>query len=102
MTCARWPRPVRSSGCSGCHDPRSGVHAPDLNGLYGRTVPLADGTTVRVDDRYLHDSILLPQKEVAAGYPPIMPSYQGQIGEEEVLALIAYLKTWGGVEREQH
>jgi cytochrome c oxidase subunit II len=92
----------RSYGCSGCHDPRSSVHAPDLNGLYGRTVPLADGTTVRVDDRYLHDSILLPQKEVAAGYPPIMPSYQGQIGEEEVLALIAYLKTLGGAEREQH
>jgi cytochrome c oxidase subunit 2 len=39
---------------------------------------------------------------VAAGYPPIMPSYQGQIGEEEVLALIAYLETLGGAEREQH
>jgi cytochrome c oxidase subunit 2 len=86
----------RRSGCSGCHDPHSGVHAPDLNGLYGQTVPLADATTVRVDDRYLHDSIMLPQKEIAAGYAPIMPSYQGRIGEEDVLALIAYLKTTGG------
>jgi cytochrome c oxidase subunit 2 len=90
----------RRAGCSGCHDPGSGVHAPDLRGLYGRTVPLSDGTPVRVDARYLHDSIMLPRKEVAAGYAPIMPSYQDQLGEEDVLALIAYLKTIGGAERE--
>jgi cytochrome c oxidase subunit II len=92
----------RRYGCSGCHDPHSSVHAPDLSGLYGQTVPLADGTTVRADDRYLHDSIMLPRKQVAAGYAPIMPSYQGQIGEEDVLALIAYLKTVGGAQHEQH
>jgi cytochrome c oxidase subunit II len=85
----------RQLGCSGCHEPRSGVHAPDLEGLYGRTVPLADGSQVRADARYLHDSILLPKKQVAAGYAPIMPSYSGRIGAEDVLALVAYLKTRG-------
>ncbi|MEI7035331.1 cytochrome c oxidase subunit II [Fulvimonas yonginensis] len=83
----------RQLGCSGCHDPRSGVHAPDLYGLYGRTVPLADGAQVLADERYLHDSILLPKKQIAAGYAPIMPSFEGRIGEEDVLALVAYLKT---------
>jgi cytochrome c oxidase subunit 2 len=73
-----------------------------LEGLYGRTVPLQDGTWVRVDDRYVHDSILLPAKEVAAGYEPIMPAYSGRIGEEDVLALIAYLKVSGGASDEQH
>lgn len=82
----------RRLGCSGCHDPHSSVHAPDLDGLYQSTVPLASGAQVRADDRYLHDSILLPGKDVAAGYDPIMPSYQGRISEADVLALIAYLK----------
>jgi cytochrome c oxidase subunit 2 len=85
----------RQLGCSGCHDPQSGVHAPRLENLYGRTVPLADGSQVLADERYLHDSILLPKKEIAAGYAPIMPSYEGRIGEEDVLALVAYLKTRG-------
>jgi cytochrome c oxidase subunit 2 len=83
----------RRFGCSGCHDPQSGVHAPDLDGLYGSTVPLADGSQVRADERYLHDSIMLPNSQVAAGYPAIMPSYQGRIDESEVLALVAYLKS---------
>jgi cytochrome c oxidase subunit 2 len=83
----------RQLGCSGCHDPRSGVHAPDLYDLYGRTVPLSGGSQVLADERYLHDAILLPRKQVAAGYAPIMPSFEGRIGEEDVLALVAYLKT---------
>ncbi|HEY1588262.1 MAG TPA: cytochrome c oxidase subunit II [Rhodanobacter sp.] len=83
----------RQFGCSGCHDPQSGVHAPDLDGLYGSTVPLADGSQVRADERYLHDSIMLPKIQIAAGYAPIMPSYQDRIDESDVLALVAYLKS---------
>ncbi|MFS8064496.1 MAG: cytochrome c oxidase subunit II [Luteimonas sp.] len=80
-------------GCSGCHGPDSSVHAPDLDGLYGRTVPLSDGTQVVADDRYIHDSIMQPMKQIAAGYAPIMPSFQGRIGEDDVMALIAWLKS---------
>jgi cytochrome c oxidase subunit II len=69
------------------------VHAPDLDGLYGSTVPLADGSQVRADERYLHDAIMLPRSQVAAGYAPIMPGYQGRIDESDVLALVAYLKS---------
>jgi cytochrome c oxidase subunit 2 len=83
----------RRFGCSGCHGPQSGVHAPDLDDLYGSTVPLVDGSQVRADERYLRDSIMLPQSQVAAGYAPIMPSYQDRIDESDVLALIAYLKS---------
>jgi cytochrome c oxidase subunit II len=83
----------RSQGCSGCHGRNASVHAPDLNGLYGNPVHLSDGTTVIADERYLRDSILLPQRQVVAGYAPIMPSFSGQLSEEDLLALVAYLKS---------
>lgn len=80
-------------GCSGCHDPASAIHAPLLQGVYGRLVPLSDGTLVRADERYLRDSILQPQREVAAGFQPIMPSFQGVISDNDLLDLLAYLKS---------
>lgn len=83
----------RQRGCSGCHGANASVHAPDLDGIYGRPVHLSDGSTVIADERYLHDSIMLPDTQVVAGYAPIMPSYQGQIDESDMLALIAYLKS---------
>ena len=83
----------REYGCSGCHGENAVVHAPNLAGVYGKPVPLADGTTVLADERYLRDSILLPLKEVAAGYEPIMPSFAGKIGEDDILDLIAYIKS---------
>lgn len=89
-------------GCAGCHDAGAAVHAPALNGLFGSTVPLADGRQVRADDRYLHDSITLPASDVAAGYAPIMPSYQNRISEADILALIAYLKVRGTDQEPAH
>ena len=83
----------RRAGCSGCHGPNASVHAPDLNGLYGHTVHLSDGSSVIADERYLHDSIVLPKIQIVAGYAPIMPSYSGQLSEEDVLALIHYIKS---------
>jgi cytochrome c oxidase subunit II len=82
-----------SLGCSGCHAPTSTVHAPDLHGIYGRAVPLADGRTVTADEAYLRDSILLPMKDIAAGYAPIMPSFSGVVTEDDLVKLIAYLKS---------
>ena len=84
----------RSHGCSGCHGANAVVHAPDLTGLYGRTVHLADGRTVIADERYLRDCITLPaRQQVVAGYPPIMPSFSGQLSEQELLELVAYIKS---------
>ena len=89
----------REYGCSGCHATQAGtstgasVHAPNLAGLYGKPVPLADGSAVVADERYIRDSILLPAKEVAAGYAPIMPSFAGRIAEEDILDLIAYIRS---------
>lgn len=90
---AQGERLFRSHGCSGCHSQNAAVHAPELDGVYGQTVQLSDGRSVIADERYLRDCILLPAELRVAGYPPLMPSFSGQLSEEEVLALIAYIKS---------
>ncbi|MFP3646210.1 cytochrome c oxidase subunit II [Paraburkholderia sp. SIMBA_054] len=86
----------RRYGCSGCHEAQSSVHAPDLHGLLGRDVHLSDGRSLIADEAYIRDSILLPRKDVVAGYEPIMPSFAGQISEEDILAIIGYIRSTGG------
>jgi cytochrome c oxidase subunit 2 len=80
-------------GCSGCHGPLARVPAPPLAGVYGSQVVLADGSRVTADEDYLRESIERPEAKVVAGYPSSMPSYQGVASEEQVVALIAYIKT---------
>jgi cytochrome c oxidase subunit 2 len=85
----------RELGCSGCHMGNSQIRAPRLEGLFGRPVPLANGKVVKADEGYIRDSILLPQADVAAGYEPLMPTFAGRLSEEEVMELIAYIKSLG-------
>ncbi|HJU17484.1 MAG TPA: c-type cytochrome [Stellaceae bacterium] len=79
-------------GCSGCHEPRSTIHAPLLAGLYGRPVALQGGGFIIADEAYIRDQILM-NKHIPAGYPPKMPHFAGHISEEDVLKLIAYIKS---------
>jgi cytochrome c oxidase subunit 2 len=83
----------RSLGCTGCHMGSSVVRAPRLEGLYGKPTPLQDGRVVVADEAYIRDSILLPGRDIAAGYQPVMPTYQAQINEEQIFELIAYIKS---------
>ena len=82
----------RQLGCSGCHTAGSSVHAPSLAGLLGREVHLQDGRSLVADENYIRDSILLPKKDVVAGFVPIMPSFAGQVSEEDIQALIAFIR----------
>lgn len=83
----------RSLGCTGCHSPGSRVRAPDLAGLYGRTVNLSDGRSVVADDAYIRDSILEPRRDVVAGFDPVMPSFAGQLDDAALLRLGAYIRS---------
>jgi cytochrome c oxidase subunit II len=85
----------REHGCSGCHAAGSTVHAPQLDGLLGSTVHLQGGRTIVADENYVRDSILAPDKDIVAGFAPIMPSFAGQLSEEQIEALIAYLRSTG-------
>jgi cytochrome c oxidase subunit 2 len=82
-------------GCNSCHR-EDGVGAgPSLVGLWGREEALEDGTSVVADMDYIRQSILDPSAHIVAGYPPIMPTYEGQVDEEELLALIEYIRSLG-------
>lgn len=79
--------------CITCHSPTAAVQGPLLNGLFGQTVQLANGNTVVADADYIRESILNPQAKIVAGYPPIMPTFQGQVSEEQILALTEYIRS---------
>jgi cytochrome c oxidase subunit 2 len=85
----------RAHGCSGCHGDNSTVHAPSLAGLYGTFVHLQDGSVRFADEAYIRDCILTPRTFTVAGYPPVMPDFSGQLGEDDLLKLTAYIKSIG-------
>jgi cytochrome c oxidase subunit 2 len=81
-----------SLSCAACHNTRPDARGPNLAGVYGAKLPLTSGGTVIADDAYLREAILNPSQHVTQGYAPIMPTYQGQISEEGVIALLEYIK----------
>jgi cytochrome c oxidase subunit 2 len=85
----------RRYGCSGCHEPGGTVRAPRLEGVFGGPVPLSDGSVVVADERYVRDSILDPKAQVAAGYDPVMPTFAGQVSEDDLAKLVAYIESIG-------
>lgn len=80
-------------GCGSCHQQSDLARGPSLTGLFGKEVQLAGGQTVVADEAYLRESILNPKVKLVAGYQALMPTYQGLLKEEEVLHLIAYIKS---------
>jgi cytochrome c oxidase subunit 2 len=81
-----------SLNCNACHNERPNARGPNLVNVYGAKLTLASGETITADEAYLRQSILNPSQHVTQGYTPIMPTYQGQISEEGVIALIEYIK----------
>jgi len=83
-----------AKACHTCHriDGQAKT-GPALNGIFDKQVALTSSGTVIVDENYLRESILEPQKSVVAGYQPVMPTYQGIIKDRELDALIAYIKS---------
>jgi len=81
--------------CGNCHKPDGSGRCPSLTGLFGKTVQLAGGATVKADEGYIRESILQPQAKIVAGYGPIMPTFQGLVTEEGVMQLIEYIKSLG-------
>jgi cytochrome c oxidase subunit 2 len=82
-------------GCSACHEPGSAPHAPSLKGLYGGRVSLERGPPATADEAYLRQSILQPNAAIVTGYAAEMPGYAGRVSEEDVSALIAWIRSEG-------
>lgn len=81
--------------CNTCHMETATGRGPVLHGMYGKTRPLTDGSNVAVDDQYIRESILNPTAKIAAGFQPLMPTFQGQVSEDDLIRLLAYVKTLG-------
>jgi mono/diheme cytochrome c family protein len=83
-----------SQGCSACHslNGKKGV-GPSWKGIWGTTVKLAGGGEANVDEGYIHESIVNPQAKIVDTFPPVMPSYNGKLKDNEITALIEYIKT---------
>lgn len=79
-------------GCVSCHGVSTGM-APSLAGLYMSKVHLTSGATAIANDAYIREAILDPSAHVPVGYQPIMPVFKDQLNEEQVLDLIAYIKS---------
>lgn len=84
----------QTKACITCHSidgsPNTG---PSFKGIMGRTERMKDGSQIVADENYLRESILEPQAKVVDGYAPVMPTYQGVLRNEEIDALIAYMKS---------
>jgi len=85
-------------GCSTCHLSNGQGRGPRLEGVYGKPVLLDNGQTVVADDNYVRESIIDPKAKVVAGFQPIMPTFQGIVNEEQLLQLVAYVKSLGAGE----
>lgn len=87
----------RTRGCTQCHnvtpEGASNPQCPNIFGMFGETHAMADGQQVLVDENYIRESILQPNAKVRAGFRPVMSSYQGLLRDEEISAIIAYIKS---------
>jgi cytochrome c oxidase subunit 2 len=90
---ARGEQLFQELACNTCHLGSGEGRGPSLEQVFGSQVALTNGATVNVDESYLRESILNPQAKLVAGYGPVMPTFQGLVNEESVMALIEYVKT---------
>jgi cytochrome c oxidase subunit II len=84
----------QSLGCVSCHGANGeGGRGPTLAGVFGRQVHLANNQTIRADEVYIRESIINPQAKLVEGFGPIMPTFQGQVTEDQLMQLLAYIKS---------
>ncbi len=88
-----------SLACNTCHKEDNSGRGPSLLGVYGSQVKVTSGQMVLADDAYVRESILRPHAQIVAGYPLMMGTYQGQMTEEQIVQVIAYLKSIGKQEQ---
>jgi cytochrome c oxidase subunit 2 len=82
-------------GCANCHHFDGRGPCPDLRGLYLRRVSIKDGPSVIADETYIRESIIKPKAKIVAGFADFMPTFDGQLTEDQLLALISYIKSIG-------
>jgi cytochrome c oxidase subunit II len=90
---SRGERLFSDLACNTCHLSDGRGRGPSLTNKFGSAERLASGGTVAVDEAYVRESILMPQAKLVDGYQPLMPTFQGLVSEENVMALVEYVKS---------
>lgn len=85
-------------GCASCHAGGPQQRGAKLEGIFGKEVKLVGGQTVIANEEYIRNSIVNPSSQIVEGYQPIMPTFKGQVTEEQLVALVAYIKSLSGVD----
>jgi len=95
MTPEEWGATLyQTKACITCHSVDGSINTgPTLRGIGGRRETMSDGSVINVDENYLRESIIEPKAKIVSGYAPVMPTYQGVLRNEEIDALIAYIKS---------
>jgi cytochrome c oxidase subunit 2 len=84
----------RTRGCAQCHSvDGAGATGPTFSRLFGHKVLLDGGKTVIADEDYVRESIIDPQAKIVLGFQPVMPTFKGRLTDQEITAIIEYLKT---------
>lgn len=84
-------------GCASCHGAEGkGGRGASLAGIFGKPQKMANGQSIVADEAYIRESILNPQAKIVEGYQPIMPTFAGQVSEDQLMQLVAYIKSLGG------
>ncbi len=87
-------------GCITCHSGKEGARGPALEGIFGTEGMLNGDIAITIDEEYLRESIMEPGKRIVKGFTPLMPSFKNQLSDEDVMNLVAYIKSLGGDEPE--
>ena len=83
--------------CISCHRDDAQARGPQLKGLFGHPVQMQGGGTAVADEAYIRESIVNPQAKIVNGFAPIMPTFQGMVSEEQLLQLVAYVRSLGAL-----
>jgi cytochrome c oxidase subunit II len=84
-------------GCASCHGANGeGGRGPTLAGVFGKQTMLTTKLTIKADEAYIRESILNPQAKLVDGFGPIMPTFQGQVSEDQLVQIIAFMKSLSG------
>lgn len=84
----------KNRGCKGCHSvDGSSRTGPSFKETFGNVRKLATGDTVTADANYIRESILLPKAKVVESFQPVMPSFKGQLSDDDLFCLTEYLKS---------
>jgi cytochrome c oxidase subunit 2 len=82
------------NGCAGCHSLDGSIKTgPSFMHVFGKMETFSDGSTGKVDENYIKQSLMDPQSQIVKGFPPAMPTFKGKLSDKKIEGIIAFIKS---------